>query len=328
MIVFGHNSFLLHGCKPSELGLPADVDQQYRIERRQRYAHVFWIPAFGIGKIWCLRDLKSNDLYHPNATILQFLNALPLQDKTPWYTFALPLLALAFAIIAPIYIKIDDYASAKRHEAYQLERNEGLKQAIASPGANLYFEMRDADYKSAFVKIVGSDANTLKCLVVTGDYNNETEFLQAFARNKGVLDTLDIEKAKMMQLVGVDNTTKVRVNVLPDDRPRIIKEKHEFKDAFFTTVSAGFEDGNFVATLQNVGADVTLDSASVSQANLNLSPVPTKLAFGEEFILAGTYDGMEPRYNGVWTFKNIAGETASYEVSISSARIYFNKKLR
>lgn len=328
MIVFGHNSFLLHGCKPSEIGLPAEVDQQYRIERRQRYAHLFWIPAFGIGKVWCLRDLKTNDLFHPNATILQFLNSLPLQDKTPWYTFALPLLALAIAIIAPIYMKIDEYASAKRREAYQVEKNEALKQAITSPDKNLYLSMRDADYNSAFVKVVGSDANTLKCLVVSGDYRDDTEFLQAFARNKGVLDTVEIEKEKMLQLVGVEYVSDVPVSVLPDERPRIIYEKYVYDNALITTVSSGYEDGTFVATLQNIGADVTLDSAAVKQSNMQLSPIPAKIAFGEEFVVVGQYEGMEPQYNGEWAFKNADGASSIYEVSINSSRIYFSKKRR
>jgi hypothetical protein len=328
MIVYGHNSFLLHSCKPSEIGLPADVDQQYRVERRQRYAHLFWIPAFGIGKVWCLRDLKTNDLYHPNATILQFLNSLPLQNKTPWYTFALPLLALAIAILAPIYMKIEDYASQKRYEAYQAEQKESMKQAILSPKPNQYFELKDNDYKASFIKVVGSDANTLKCLIVSGDYNNESEFLQAFARNKGVLDTVVIEKNTLLQIAESDNLTNAKATLFPDDQPRVIREKYQFDNVFLTSSAAGYENGKFVATIQNLGADVTLDTAKVEQTNISLSPLPQKLAFGEEFQIVGEYVGMEPHYSGVWTFKNAEGVSTAFEVSINSSSVYFYKKIR
>jgi hypothetical protein len=326
MIVFGHNSFLLHGCKPSELGMPVEIDAQYRVERRQRYFHFFWIPTFGIGKIWALRDLRSNQLYQPNGPILQALNSLPLKDKTPWYTYALPLLALVVAIIAPIYMKIDDYASAKRYEAYTRTQNEALKHAVESPGKYQYFELRDAEYNKSFVKVVGNSPKSLKCLIVTGDYS-DPGFLEVFARNKGVLDTIVIDKQMLIQSIGEDNLSNASlVGALPDERPRVMVAKYEYDVALFHTVNAGFEEGNFVASIQNVGADVTLDSVTVKNANLTLTALPEKIALGDEFQLVGSYSGMEPQYSAVWSFKNADGKSISYDVHINSARIYFNKK--
>src|SRR3569623_725156 len=95
MIVFGHNSFLLHSCKPLQLGMSEEFDKQYSIERRQRYFHLFWIPFFGIGKIWAMRNRQDNKLYVPNDLLLKALNALPLKDKTPWYTYSLLLIGVA-----------------------------------------------------------------------------------------------------------------------------------------------------------------------------------------------------------------------------------------
>jgi hypothetical protein len=324
MIVFGHNSFLLHGCKPSELGMPLEIDQQYRIERRQRYVHLFWIPTFGIGKIWAMRDLKSDQLYQPNAAILQILNSLPIKEKTPWYTFALPLLALLVAIVAPIYIKIDDYASAKRHEAYTAEKNEAIKNAIESPSKYQYFELRDADYNKSFLKVVGSDRNSLRCLIVTGDYR-DPDFLDAFARNKGILDTVVVDKQKLLKSISEDNLSN-GVAALPDERPRVIVGKYEYDAAILHTVNAGFQEGQFMAKIQNVGVDVTFQHATVESANVTLAPLPEKIGSGEEFELIGTYEGIEPKYQAVWSFKNAEGTLASYQVYINSSRIYFTKQ--
>ena len=102
MIVFGHNSFLLNACKPSQLGMSEDFDQLYSIERRQRYFHLFWIPFFGIGKTWGMRSHKDNKLYVPSPAVEQALNALPLKEKTPWYTYSF--LILVLAAVTTIYL--------------------------------------------------------------------------------------------------------------------------------------------------------------------------------------------------------------------------------
>ncbi|RAW00375.1 hypothetical protein [Pseudochryseolinea flava] len=319
MIVFGHNSFLLHGCKPSELGMPVEIDNQYRIERRQRYVHLFWIPTFGIGKIWVLRDLKSDQLFEPNMAIGKILNSLPLEDKTPWYTFALPLLALVAAIVVPIGMKISDYASQKKHEAYVHEKNEAIKKAIETPSTHQYFELRDDQYNKSFLKVVGSDNSTLRCVIITGDYDDPS-FLAPFARNKGQLDTISLRKDELIK-----NITE-KLAILPDGNPRIIEEKYEYNDALFHSKHAGFQEGIFAATIQNLGADVTLVKSATVSGNLSLNPLPGKIDNADSLQLVGTFTGMEPQYQGLWTFKNKAGETRAYDVYINSARIFFNKK--
>lgn len=323
MIVFGHNSFLLHACKPSQLGMPVEIDQQYRVERRQRYAHLFWIPTFGIGKVWVLRDLKTDQLYEPNAMVLQALKSLPLKESTPWYTFALPILALAIAILAPIYMKVDEYLSDKRYEARQLETNESIKSAIESPGKYQYLELQDESYQSSFIKIVGSDKDSVRCLIVTGDYR-APGFLQAFARNKGVLDTIVLSKSALIKSIGQNNPNAFLG--LPDERSRELVGLHEYSAAVFEDLAVGFEEGKFIASLQNEGADVIFEKATVTSGNLALNALPEKISSGDEFQLTGTYDGMEPKYNAVWSFKNAEGESFLYDVYISSARIYFNKR--
>ncbi|MCX6182141.1 MAG: hypothetical protein NT150_09465 [Bacteroidetes bacterium] len=54
-IIFGTGSFKLVRNKPSELGLPFDLDKEMTIEKRQRYFHLFWIPFFSIGQIWVFK---------------------------------------------------------------------------------------------------------------------------------------------------------------------------------------------------------------------------------------------------------------------------------
>src|SRR5215831_13773647 len=103
MIVYGHNSFALNTCKPSQLGLPIEADKLYIIERRQRYFHLFWIPVFGIGKIWVLRKHTDGELYEPTPKLSKLLHSFPLKEKTPWYTYSFLILLLAASVIFVIY---------------------------------------------------------------------------------------------------------------------------------------------------------------------------------------------------------------------------------
>ena len=70
------------------------------VEIRQKYFHLFWIPVFATGKDWLVHkasgtyDLSDKDISH---IIYQTGN-----PKTPWYTFAVPIVCGGFAIIAII----------------------------------------------------------------------------------------------------------------------------------------------------------------------------------------------------------------------------------
>ena len=70
MIIYGHNHFRQRSFIPTELGLPQSFNE-YNIEIRQRYFHLFWIPFFPIGKIWGLRKHADNKLYEMPDSVKQ-----------------------------------------------------------------------------------------------------------------------------------------------------------------------------------------------------------------------------------------------------------------
>ena len=63
-IVFGHNNFLIKSYTPAELGIPpSDKLNGIVFEVRQHYFHLFWIPFFGIGKIYVIRRTGDSGMY-------------------------------------------------------------------------------------------------------------------------------------------------------------------------------------------------------------------------------------------------------------------------
>lgn len=104
MIVFGHNSFAIKKITPEELRIASDESEGFSFEVRQRYFHFFWIPTFGIGKLWVMKNYADPDeMYEMSDDIKGLIEAKYGQIKSPWYTYigamiiGAGLIALSFA---------------------------------------------------------------------------------------------------------------------------------------------------------------------------------------------------------------------------------------
>jgi len=96
MIVFGQNHFKIKSFTQQELNLPREEAlDNIDIQVRQRYAHLFWIPFFPIGKIYGFKRQGDSNLYELPVNIKQTIKDRHSHDiKTPWYSYSLILLAL------------------------------------------------------------------------------------------------------------------------------------------------------------------------------------------------------------------------------------------
>ncbi len=98
MIVYGTGSFAIKRFNPADLGINELNVPGHTIEYRQKYGHLFWIPFFGIGKMWALRK-PDNNLYIIPGDIEARIVAMNKPLKSPWYTYTLCwLMLLAFVI--------------------------------------------------------------------------------------------------------------------------------------------------------------------------------------------------------------------------------------
>ncbi|MCT4616159.1 MAG: hypothetical protein N4A49_14975 [Marinifilaceae bacterium] len=153
-IVFGVRHFKLKSYTLKELNLTEEDIDNVTIERRQNYFHLYWIPFFATGKSWALR--KDDELYDLPAEYEAILEKKEIKHKTPYYTFAFPLLAVAGLIIYLLGIHINNYASEKRaQERFQAELAD-LNEKIATPRQNDFYELDGINNYSAhtYVKVL------------------------------------------------------------------------------------------------------------------------------------------------------------------------------
>ncbi|SEW50444.1 hypothetical protein [Chitinophaga arvensicola] len=94
---YGRRSLLMKSFQLTDIGIFSDVPDFVRFELRQEYAHLYWIPFFPLGKMWCVR--KSDDkLYEVSSEVLPLLKALP-HPTVSWMAFLGPiLLAVVFLL--------------------------------------------------------------------------------------------------------------------------------------------------------------------------------------------------------------------------------------
>jgi hypothetical protein len=116
-IVFGWNSFKIRSFSLKDLGINQKAEAGIRIEVRQKYFHLFWIPFFSLGKEWVVR--KGNQLYEMPFDLQMLVetsasatSVAAARARTPFYTYAGPLLI----IIGLLIYQIDDSYSNYKYK--------------------------------------------------------------------------------------------------------------------------------------------------------------------------------------------------------------------
>ncbi len=57
MIVFGTNNYALKTIDPMDIGVDPSALHGLKIQRRQKYFHLMFIPTFPIGQYWALINM-------------------------------------------------------------------------------------------------------------------------------------------------------------------------------------------------------------------------------------------------------------------------------
>ncbi len=173
MIVYGQNHFKIKSFTPQELRLPKeeglnDID----IQVRQRYAHLFWIPFFPIGKLYCFKRLGDDNLYELPEDIKRSIQYTYEQDiKTPWYSYSLIILALSIGLW---YYTENKFDEAKYENRFYLEQAE-KKMMIKYPttGDSYSFKVYNNETESSY--------NSTSIILQVNSYDEDTiEFISNY----------------------------------------------------------------------------------------------------------------------------------------------------
>ena len=179
MIVYGHNNFLLKSYTPQELGISKDGETSgILLQVRQRYAHLFWIPFFPIGKLWVIKKAGDESLYQMPLDIKNAIIARHGTPGTPWYSFALILIGLAIGL----FIKLGDVMDNQRYESNFYNRVEESKMLIKYPTTgDCYvfrkYESQDkwSDSDDIILKVKAYDETKTQFISLYEDLYNDAE---------------------------------------------------------------------------------------------------------------------------------------------------------
>ncbi|MDJ1484258.1 hypothetical protein QNI16_27420 [Cytophagaceae bacterium YF14B1] len=336
MIVFGWNSFSIVSHRPSEIGLPQDWDQQYMIQQRQKYFHLFWIPFFPIGQIWVLKG-RDGKLYEPTIDLLRYLTSTSLGRGIPWYTFIGPILLVCGGIGFSIFSEIDSALSKRRYEAYLKETYVENKQKINEAKAGYYYKLEDEHYKSTYLKVLSATPKTVTCLWSQKSPQSYGEYaiLDAFQADSSYqsFDTVVINKTTLIQSLS-ETSERKRIAIIPKQSPTAIQEIKYIYEPVFEKVTFGFEDGKFAYAIRNKGVPVHFDryeTLSKDERNTytnNAQVDPNLIPMREEegiFIFKGIFKGMEPEISGLIYFKDAEGSEFTYHLTVRGTHYYLTK---
>jgi hypothetical protein len=319
-IVFGWNHFRIKSIDPYAAGLSQNVQPGYRIEVRQRYFHLFWIPCFSLGKKWALR--KDNQLYEmpePYMHVLRGRN--DLRVKTPWYTYAGPLIAAFAGICYMISEKVDDYRSEQYYKkefatAYQ---DNAIK--FRKPSLDDYYILKPVtSYGDRYARITGLDKNNIQLSYITTSASaySPAEIAKLFLEPSNTLASFTIGRGDSARLICNDYDKRNEFNGLEinGDRVKYRVEK------IFRLDGPILKDGGYASyaanqirmEVKNEGLNGTLTSVEKLEGNVEWLPVeamPLNLPANKEFMLVGEGNYNEP-YKVKLSFKSDDGRVIQY----------------
>jgi hypothetical protein len=214
------------------------------------------------------------------------------------------------------------------------EKNEGLAKAIASPRTFQYFDMLDKASNSPFyLKVVGSDQNSILFL-----YRNEQNFkydnydlkmLELFAADTlHRSDTVRVKKADLLKTLYTDNVYNAEgFEIIPGKGKAVLNELIEYPNPVLKTVNAAYQEGKFMAVMQNIGEGGTYQGIKVSSTNvafLDDVAFPKEVKPREYVVITGTYTGEEPQLYADVKFKTAKADSVKFDFNIHGSRVSLN----
>jgi hypothetical protein len=314
-IVFGINSFKAHTFTPEELGIPNESKVDLKFEVRQKYFHLFWIPTFGIGKDYILH--KDGGAYElPSHYVEHIKNTGKV--KTPWYTFALPLLVLLGVLgywANEEYQKFsyNSYADTELAAKVQI-----LEKEITKLDTTQYLLLeivnndRYSSKKYVMAKINGSKGDQLKVSVVNLDNQLSSDLLpiavyKAYDKSVDRKDFL-ISKKDLIAAIGRDrdslqNSLYSGVALLGSSDKYLLEEIEYFNQPVIRmTGSGGYNSQSISMNVACVGTSATLveikniagEMKWVTELPLKLQTDSTLLFGTSNYIKAENYKDGDP----------------------------------
>lgn len=319
-IVFGWNHFRIKSIDPYAAGLSQNVQPGYQIEVRQRYFHLFWIPCFSLGKKWALR--KDNQLYEmpePYMHVLRSRN--DLRVKTPWYTYAGPLIAAVAGICYMISEKVDDFRSEQYYKKEFAATYQDNATKFRKPSLDDYYILKPVtSYGDRYAHITGLDKNNIQLSYITSAVSaySPAEVARLFLEPGNKLETFTVGRSDSARLICDDYDKRNDFNglVINGGRDKYRVEKIYRLDGPVLKWGgySSYSANQIRLTISNEGLSGTLTSVEKLAGDMEWLPIeamPFSVPAGKSFTLVGEGKSKEP-YQAKLTFNSQEGKMIQY----------------
>jgi hypothetical protein len=268
-IVFGWYSFIIKSFTPKDLNIEGEDHGNISFEVRQKCFHLFWIPFFGLGKIYGLR--KNGELFQLPEDVIAKIKSLK-RIRTPWYTFSLPILLLA----GYIGYQIDEKYSQYKGYVYNKEKFEvnlaSIEKEISRLSPDHYIKIKEADdwysQGNCYLKVNGISDSSIRFTVINMHipYYEVYPYLvkKHYQANFDTMRTVTISYANLKKAVCKDfdiySEHKVNGETLLSGDKKYVIEKIDFikGPSIKATSTGGYYNKNFTLSFVNDGEPAEL----------------------------------------------------------------------
>lgn len=326
-VVFGWNSFKVRSFTLAEIGIIKQAEPGIEFQVRQAYFHLFWIPFFGLGKRWVVRS--GGKMYEMPAEIKALAQRSLTGVKTPWYTFAGPILLLTAGIV---YSAVTSYESGQRHKEsvnYYKESADALTAKLQHLTTNDFITIETKSHPSGHVMFLKVEDIKGDDITVTQVESNDDEPMKVekeYTKHASTLPSVKVSLQKLLKafpkdldsMLG-DAADRATANLLNDDTRYIVKDVVRHFRPIVKVSFANFFDKGISIRCHNEGWPATITEMKNVVGNIDWSGIintefPSEKGSSSMYTLEGkNYKYGEP-YKFVMTLKDTSGHLYKYEV--------------
>lgn len=316
MVVFGWYGITIKSFTREELNnIDVGVDNP-TFQVKQKVAHIFWIPIFPVGKQYVIKA-KGNSYEMPEA-LVALINSKE-EIKTPWYSFALPILAVVVYVFMSLQTKWHQHQYDKRQEEKfekELVIFEDKLKAISEYNFLKIINPKQR-YSSdhIYLDVIKVKNDTVFCFKVNIDeYSRERRlrFLAEYYDVSSATDTIKIPVKTLSTSYYKDyDTYKFKKSIgsafLEDENLYYI-DKIEYINGFvFNNVKCTRYSNIITINLGSVGEDITLIEIENIGQNIdwkNELPLSSEVKGDGKYTLHGENDKRNESFEIKLTFED------------------------
>jgi hypothetical protein len=321
-IVFGWNHFKIKTFDPVEFGLSQQADPNLKIEVRQHYFHLFWIPFFSLGKKWAIR--KNNELYEMPGVLKSTIKSRDdMRVRTPWYTYAGPLLLAIIGFGFMINEKVQSYKWEKANEKQFEEEYAQSIGLFRKPSPDDYYLLSSVKgYSQRYAKVTMLDKQHIELSYITNSSASAyepTAIAALFTAYADELQSVTLSRGDSAKLFCADYDDRysfagLSLNEKNGDTYRV-KKIIRLDGPILT--GGGYDRylGSTEITLEieNQGLDAEITKIEAVQGKIQwlMDELPYAIPAGKEFMLRGRGDFKSP-YKVKFTCTTADGRSIYY----------------